>query len=72
MASAIFVVPIENSGPVLPLELIQDGTLGYGFSAIGQIPVTGSCLVRVWASDAELDIMAADDTFLFVEDVANG
>lgn len=69
MASAIFVVPISDNGPVLDMATIQDGTEGYGFSVIGHIPQAGTSLVRIWASDAVLDAMAADDNYLFIEDV---
>lgn len=70
MASAIFIVPLGEGGPQLDNELIfDDGTEGYGYSVIGQIPQASTCMVRVWSSDAVLTALAADDDYAFVEDV---
>lgn len=73
MASAIFIVPMTDSGPTLDMELISDdGSGGYGFSVIGQVPQASTCLVRIWSSDAVLDALATDEHIEFVEDVADG
>ena len=69
MASAIFIVPVVNNNPSLPVDDIFDGTEVHGWSCIGQVPQGETCLVRVWASEGTLDAMAADDAYLFVEDV---
>ena len=69
MPSAIFIVPSTEAGPTLDLELIQDGTPGYGYSVIGQVPQAGTCLVRVWASEEALDTLTASEDVEFVEDV---
>lgn len=72
MASAIFVAPMTPSGPTLDMELISDGTEGYGFAVIGQVPQDNACLVRIWSSEDVLAAMAADANYEFIEDVPDG
>lgn len=74
MASAIFIAPITDSGPQFDMEqlLTETPVDGYGYSVIGQVPQAGTCLVRVWSSDAVLDALAADGNCEFVEDVEDG
>ena len=78
MPKAIYLVPIEASNPVLPPFQSDDGyqlwyddagTLRGGYSLVGHVPQAPSCLVLVEASDAVLDLMAADARFVFMEDV---
>ena len=74
MASAIFICPMSDGGPTLDMEqlLTETPVDGYGYSVIGQVPQAGTCLVRVWSTDAVLDALAADGNYEFVEDVADG
>lgn len=73
MASAIFVVPILNSSPDLPMDQLyydNAGELAGGYSCIGQTPSATTCLVRVYSSEEKLDTLAENPNYLFVEDVA--
>lgn len=72
---AIFIVPIVNGSPDLAMEQLyydNAGKLAGGYSCIGQVPNATTCLVRVYASDDQLDTLAEDDRYLFVEDVVEG
>lgn len=74
MASAMFVVPCTEGGPELPMELLTytneaTGEMAGGWSCVGNVPVGGTCLVRVWSSDEQIDALAAMPDYLFVEDV---
>jgi hypothetical protein len=70
MASAIIVAPVVNANPDLSLEQLQyddNGVWTGGWSCLGQVPTEGTCMVRVWCSDAQLDTLAADARYLVVE-----
>jgi hypothetical protein len=72
MASSIFVAPfVQGQGAQLTFDQIApDGIQrdGDGWSVIGHVPQAGTCLVRVWASEAALDALAEDPDYLFVEE----
>lgn len=66
MAKAIFVVPFtEGTGPDLDIDqLVGNPPVdGYGWSCISHVPQAPTCLV--------LDALAADERYLFVEDVSD-
>lgn len=71
MSSAIFICPIIDSNIALDMEIVltEFPVEGYGFSVIGQIPQTETCLVRLWSDDAVLSSLASDPNYEFVEDV---
>ena len=81
MPKTIFAVPIENSNAVVPplsdddggtqLHYDDNGTLRGGYSLIGQVPQVESCLVLIHSSKATIDAMKADETYLWMEDVAD-
>lgn len=66
MESAIFIVPVVNSNPVVPEE-IYTGEEGSGYSCIGNVPNAPTCIVRMWTDQAVIDWMAAGDDYLLVE-----
>jgi len=78
---ALFMTTMVNGVPNLPpfeaedggtqLYHTVDGVLCGGYSCLGQVPVKGipSILVQVWASNATLDAMDADNDYVFIEDV---
>ena len=78
---ALFMTTMVNGVPNLPpfeaedggIQLYHtvDGVLCGGYSCLGQVPVKGipSMLVQVWASNATLDAMDADNDYVFIEDV---
>ncbi|HMR01765.1 MAG TPA: hypothetical protein PKA43_00175 [Candidatus Competibacter phosphatis] len=74
MAKAIFVCPFTEGGPDLDIAQLVGNppTDGYGWSCIGQIPQAPTCLVLVSSSEEVLDALAADEAYLFVEDVSDG
>jgi hypothetical protein len=68
--SAIYAVPFQaHIGPVLPANLFEDAYPQRGYACIGHVPQPPTCLVRVWATDAMLDELAANPDCLFIEDV---
>lgn len=76
MSSAIFCVPIENNNPVLPpMSDPGDGSIylahgeGHGYSCVGLVPNTTTCLVRVYTDQAVIEAMALDNTYIFIEQV---
>ena len=82
MARAIFCVPLDANGPVLPPMVAESGLQlgeydapghvrdGCGFSVIGHVPYSPTCLVLVDSSQAVLDEMAGEvETYAWIEDV---
>ena len=79
MPKSIFAVPVENSNFILPpmsdtdggtqLHYDDNGVLRGGYSAIGQVAQAPSALVLIHSSEATIDTMKADDTYLWMEDV---
>lgn len=75
--SATFITDIKDGTPVMPPQKPREGeTLylsteeGAGWSVIGQVPQTSTCVVRVWTSAANLMAMKNDARFLFIEDIS--
>lgn len=77
MPKAIFTVPFPPETNLPPmgandgycLHYLDGAVLRGGYSIVGHVPEAPTCLVQVEASDAVLDQMALDPTYLFVEDV---
>lgn len=76
MPSAIFVVAVENTNPVAPPQEDQgDGSIylnhgeGHGYSCVGEVPQTGTALVRIYSDQATIEAMATDaaERYLFIE-----
>ncbi len=80
MPKAIFMTTMTNGTPDLPpheaeddgLQLNYDdnGVLKGGYSCVGQVPGdVDSILVQVLSSDETLDAMAAENDYVFIENV---
>ena len=71
MPKAIFIVPlIEGVGPDLNLELIRAGGVeGYGYGCIGNTGDQQTALCDITSSQEVLDSLAADDKYVFLEDI---
>lgn len=63
--STIFVTPLTQNGPELPLLLDEIENAGY--SVIGHIGDGKLCLVRVWASDEIIQALTEDRRYVVLE-----
>ena len=82
---ALFCVPFEPGGPVVPPMQQFDNT-GYGltyndsltgemcggYSCVGHVPQAPTCLVLIESSAETIAAMRVDPQYLWVEDVPDG